>query len=186
MPILLKPQGGAPSETVRVTPEGLEREGPLAEWFAIPRLLDDAANKTAREAARTTIQQGSRTREEFNQDAYFTALIGSHLKGWRLLVPPDEPFDPARMTLADGQTWWQFLPATVAALSETVRLWLANEILARGGIIPTASLNVKTDSGQVLDFRGADAGLGTGETDQVPDSLGNPLVQETGGGDSPA
>jgi hypothetical protein len=182
----MKPAAGQPVATIRVTPPELESTGPNAEWFEIPRLLDDAANTAAREAARTTIQQGSRTREEFNQDAYFAALFASHLKNWRLMVDPSERFDAARMIQEGDHAWWSFTPANVATLSGTVALWLANEILARGGVIPTASLTIKTDSGQVLDFRGETAGVGTGEVSQVPDSLGDSVVSEAGPGDSPA
>ena len=163
MPVSLSPSRTA---TKRVTPPDLN---PAREWFAILTFLDDKTLKDARAKATKTIVQGSKTREEVDQDVFNSAVIAAQLKGWQLEVPAETGFDPARMTNDNGIVHWQFTPENVEELLGLwdARVWLANEVLSCGGIIATASLSIETESGQTLDYKSADVVVGPGEEPQV-------------------
>ena len=163
MPVQLNPSRTA---TKPVTPPDLD---PTREWFTILSFLDDKTLKAARATATKTITQGTKTREEIDQEAFNTALIEVQLKGWQLEVPSDKVFDPELMTNDAGVVHWKFLPANVEALFALwdVRVWLANEILLCGGLVSTAGLVVRTESGQTLDYKSPDDVVGAGQEPQV-------------------
>lgn len=174
------PIGLAPSRTAtkQVTPPDLD---PKREWFSILSFLPDSAIKEARAAATTTITQGSRIREEFDQDAFATHLINAQVKGWQLEVPPDVLFDGDTMSNDDGVIRWRFTPSNVAKLTAIwdIRQWLNGEIQSCGGIIPTEKVVIKTGGPQVLDYFRPDEVVGAGGESEVSDSERDPVVRET-------
>lgn len=184
MPIRLP--GLEKPSTKNVTPLGLEETGPNAEYFTILDYLDAAVNDTARKAATTTVtdRNGRLQQETVDNTKYSRALVLANLKGWRTIVPPGAEFVPGRMFTEDGNFFWSFSVQNVNELPEDIVLWLAGEIVSCGGVIPTESLRVKTDSGQVLDFRRAPGGVGVGGTDEISPAERNDGVAEGVASDS--
>ncbi len=155
MPVRLNPLPGETIATKKVTPGEWESEGPFAEWFEILDYLRSEVLDTARAAGRKTIQQGRTTKEEFVESAFQTSLFTAQVKGWRLL-------DPKGVEIP-------FTPENLARLPAGLREWLQTSILECGGVIPTASLEVATASGQTFQLPGADAELDPAGVDGLPD-----------------
>lgn len=171
MALALRTPMAPPVVTKSVTPEGLD---PTREWFTILSYLDEKVLKSAQEKARTTITQNGRTREEFDQDGYTRVLVDAQLTGWQLEVPEGYPFDPDLMTNDGGTAHWKYSPTTITYMLSIwdVRGWLRDQILSCGGVVATAGLVVKTDSGQTLDYKSPDAGVGD---QQSPEPVPNPV-----------
>lgn len=152
MAIGLRTPTAPPVETKHCTPEGLD---PDREWFEILAYLDEGTLKAARTAATKTITQNGRSREEFDRDIYAKTLVDAQLKGWQLEVPANYPFDAELMTNDGGVVHWKYNQTNIAYMLSIwdVRSWLENEIQSCGGVIATAGLVVKTDSGQTLDYK---------------------------------
>lgn len=182
MPIGLRTPTAPPVKTHHETPEGLD---PEREWFEILSYLDESVLKAAQAAALKTIVQGNRTRQEQDEAAFSKSLFDSQLKGWQLEVPADWPFDPELMTNDGAVVHWKFNQTTIAAVLGVwdARNWLQNRILSCGGVVATAGLVVRTDSGQTLDYKspptGVDDQQGTG---QVSDPVGNAPLAESAAG----
>lgn len=181
MPLQMKPPVDQLMPTKDVTPEGLETEGPAAEWFRIPKIFDEAVNKTALEESLITTQKGRQrpVDQERDNDKYRRMLIALNLKAWRLIVPPGEPFNDKTMYQEDGNYFWQFIPENVATLPPDAVVWLSTEILSVSSVIPTESLLVKTKSGKrVLDFRRSGESVCEGEGQRDVDSLGDEAISQ--------
>lgn len=179
MAIGLRTPTAPPIETKKVTPEGLD---PTKEWFEILSYLDDGTLKNARTAATKTITQNGRTREDFDRDAYAKSLVDAQLKGWQLEVPANYPFDGDTMSNDGGMVHWRFTQTNIAYMLSIwdVRSWLENEIQSCGGVIATAGLVVKTDSGQTLDYKSPPTGVADQQgAEPVSDPLGNAPVAES-------
>jgi outer membrane protein assembly factor BamB len=185
MPIRLPATEKTPV-TKKVTPNGLESDGPNEEYFLILDYLDAAVDIAARKSATTTITnpQGRLLSETVDNAKYSKALVNAQLKGWRTIVPPGMAFDALRMTEEDGNYFWQFTVQNMADLPEDIVLWLAGEIVSCGGVIPTASLMVTTEAGQVLDFRRPPNVVGSIAELEVPPAIGDPAVPAGSTGDS--
>jgi hypothetical protein len=185
MPIRLPATETTPT-TKNVTPNGLESEGPNREYFTILDYLDAAVNDAARKSATTTTTnaQGRLLSEVVDNTKYSRALVNAQLKGWRTIVPPGMAFDAARMFEEDGNYFWQFTVQNIADLPEDIVLWLAGEIVSCGGVIPTESLRVVTDSGQVLDFRRPAKQLGGIGESEVSPAIGDAAIPAGSPGDS--
>lgn len=182
MPIGLRTSTAPPIPTHRETPDGLD---PTREWFEILSYLDESVLKAAQAAALKTIVQGNRTRQEQDEAAFSKTLFDAQLKGWQLEVPADYPFDDALMTNDGGVVHWKFNQITVAAVLSVwdARNWLQQRILSCGGVVATAGLVVRTESGQPLDYKSSAAGLADQQgTESVHDSLGDAPVAETAAG----
>lgn len=186
MPLEMKPPTDQLAPTKDVTPEGLDSEGPAAEWVRIPKLFDEVANKLAREDATTRTQKGNKpVVEEFDRDRYNKALIARNVKAWRLIVPPGLEFKDSTMELVDGNYFWKFIPENVETLPPDFVVWLSTEILSVSSLIPTESLLVKTKGGvRVLDFRRQGAVVRAGEGPGDVDSLGDESRAQGGTGHS--
>jgi hypothetical protein len=150
MPIRLVPEAGAIG-LKRVTPEGLD---PAEEFISILDYLDESVLKAAREAARKTVGQGTRVREEFDQAAYVIYLLQQQVKGWTLLDGAGTPIE--------------FTPANLARLPWDVKNWLSDQIVACGGIIPTEDFRRAHGERQAAALPGAIESVGTGGTAKVP------------------
>src|SRR5690349_5340605 len=130
MPLELRPPAGEAVPTKDVTPPGLYTEGPAREYFTIPKLFDAATRTTAQEEATTKIQKANTPVEtRVDQNVFRRALIRLNLSGWRLIVPPGEPFNTETMFVEDGNYFWHFTPGNVAKLPDPIVLWLADEIV---------------------------------------------------------
>lgn len=181
MPLQMKPPTDQLVPTKEVTPPGLDSEGPAAEWFRIPAIFDEAANKVALDESILTKQQG-RNRpvdQERDNGKYNRTLIALNLKAWRLIVPPGESFNDTTMEQEDGNYFWRFIPENVETLPPDVVVWLATQILLVSSVIPTESLLVTTKSGKrVLDFRRQGAGIREGEGQGNLDTLGDAAIPQ--------
>ena len=151
MPIRLAPEKPETIGTKDVTPDDLDAS---EEHITILDYLDEDVLKAAREAGRKTIQQGSRTREEFDQRAYQSYLLNAQVKGWKLLDEhgADLPFTPANL----------------ARLPWDMRGWLADQIVSCGGIIPTETFRQQNQGRQAGVVPRTDAGVGTGKAAGKP------------------
>lgn len=157
MPVRLTPTADAVISTKKVSMPEWDTEGPLAEHFDILVFLRKDVIDAARKAGRRTItEQNGRSRDEMEDEPYFRVLFDAQVKGWRLL-------DPAGTEIP-------FTPANLAALPWDIKGWLHEQILLCGGSVPTRDLVVSMgDSGQTLDYKRPDAGVGTTENVAVPD-----------------
>jgi hypothetical protein len=180
MPLEMKPPINELPPVKRVTPDGLDSEGPAAEWVEIPKIFDESANKQAREEATTKTQKGNRpVVEEFDQEKYRKTLIVLNVRSWRLIVPPGRAFNEQTMEQADDNYFWKFIPENIETLPPDFVVWLSTEILSVSSVIPTESLLVTTKSGKrILDFRRQGAGVCEGEGQGNLDPLGSGSVPQ--------
>lgn len=149
--------------TKDVTPPEWATEGEHREYFTILDFLRSETLEVARTAARKTIQQGKVTREEFTTSTYLRVLFEAQVKGWRLLDATGAEIP--------------FTPENLARLPWAVRDWLHERILECGGMLATSDLEVLAGE-QRITFPGADAGVGAGQTHQVPDTVRDGVVQQ--------
>lgn len=172
MPVRSATLARALAVTKKITPPDLD---PTREWCDILDYLDVGVLRAARQAGIKTITQGSRTREEQDDDAYLDSLFTKQLKGYQLEALPEDVAEDQKQPKeenrqfeqVDGVWRWKFTPANIAKLPPDLRNWLHVEILTCGGIVPTATVVVTTDSGQVLDFRSTDGQLGAAEEPEI-------------------
>jgi hypothetical protein len=176
MPIRQRPRAGDPIKTRTFTPEGLDAEGEFREFFDLKDYLPPEVVKQARtEATKTTIQ-GKEKVEEVDGSLFYLGVVKAQLVGWRIMAPPDAPFDPATMFAESGQAWWKYLPANVDNLPEDVIVLLFNEIMAQGNLVPTRTLQTVGPDGRPVTFRRPDAELGGESVHDVSAALGDGVL----------
>lgn len=149
MPLQLEPLPGEVIGTKKISPVEWATEGPLAEWIEILDFLRSDVLDAARLAGRKTVQQGRSTTNEIVDSAFQASLFSAQVKGWQLLDPKGNGIP--------------FTPENLRRLPPGLREWLQASILECGGVIPTASLEVTTASGQTFQLPSPDAELGTGQ-----------------------
>lgn len=174
MPIKKRPALGEAIPTTSFTPEGLDgdTDSPLHEYFEILDYLPPEVQKEARQAAIKQTVIGKEKREEVDGPTFWRGLTRKQVASFRCLVPANEPYNKKTMFLEDGVAWWKSTPENLQEFTDDLHLVLANEILGRGGIVPTRTLITKGPDGRDVTFRRTDAELGDASIRGVSDSSG--------------